>query len=91
MRPEDLDLARCGVPAMHPSGSLSFVSVIRPDLASNSYVGGLWSVPLDDSGPPVRLTRGFRDTAPAISPDGWIVAFLRAEPKKGKPQLHVAA
>ncbi len=90
MRPEVLDLlARCGVPALHPNGRLAIVSVIRPGLASNSYLGGLWSVPLDDSGPPVRLTRGFRDTTPAISPDGRIVAFLRAEPKKGKPQVHV--
>jgi dipeptidyl aminopeptidase/acylaminoacyl peptidase len=30
---------------------------------------------------PHRLTRGFRDTAPRISPDGALVAFLRAQPQ----------
>jgi len=89
MRPEHLDLLNmCGTPTVHPDGRLAIVSVIRPDLDSNDYVGTLWSVPLDDSGPPRRLTRGHRDTAPAISPDGAMVAFLRSE-KKGKPQLHV--
>ncbi|MDQ4037413.1 MAG: S9 family peptidase [Actinomycetota bacterium] len=89
MRPEHLDLmAMCGTPTLHPDGGLAIVSVIRPDLASNDYVGGLWSVPLDGSGPPRRLTRGHRDTAPQISPDGALVAFLRAE-HKGKPQVHV--
>ncbi|MGI8721183.1 MAG: S9 family peptidase [Geodermatophilaceae bacterium] len=92
MRPEDLDLLQhCGKPTLHPDGSLAIVSVIRTDLASNEYVGGLWSVALDESAPPAtprRLTRGHRDTAPAISPDGQLVAFLRAE-KKGKPQLYV--
>ncbi|MGI8627159.1 MAG: prolyl oligopeptidase family serine peptidase [Geodermatophilaceae bacterium] len=89
MRPEHLDLmAMCGAPTLHPDGGLAIVSVIRPDLASNDYVGGLWSVPLDGSGPPRRLTRGHRDTEPQISPDGALVAFLRAQ-RKGKPQLYV--
>lgn len=89
MRPEHLDLLdMCGTPTLHPDGSLAIVSVVRPDLASNEYVGGLWSVPLDESGPPRRLTRGHRDTAPAISPDGRLVAFLRAQ-KQDKPQLYV--
>ena len=34
------------------------------------------------------LTRGFRDTAPRFSPDGRLLAFLRAEPKR-PPQLYV--
>jgi len=89
MRPQHLDLlAMCGQPTLHPDGSIAIVSVVRPDLASNEYVGGLWSVPLDGSEPPRRLTRGHRDTGPAISPDGALVAFLRAA-KKGKPQLYV--
>ncbi len=89
MRPEHLDLlATCGEPTLHPDGKLAIVPVIRPDLESNEYVGGLWAVPLDESGPPRRLTKGHRDTAPAISPDGRLVAFLRAE-KKGKPQIHI--
>lgn len=35
-----------------------------------------------------RLTRGFRDTAPRISPDGALIAFLRAQPQSA-PQLWV--
>ena len=89
MRPEHLDLLeQCGTPTVHPDDSLAIVSVIRPDLHSNEYVGGLWSVPLDNSGSPRRLTRGHRDTDPAISPDGRLVAFLRAK-KMDKPQMYV--
>ncbi|MDQ3732912.1 MAG: S9 family peptidase [Actinomycetota bacterium] len=89
MRPEDLDLlAMCGTPTLHPDGRMAVVPVIRPDLESNEYVGGLWAVSLDESRPPRRLTRGHRDIAPAISPDGRLVAFLRAE-RKGKPQVSV--
>ncbi len=64
------------------------VSVVRPDLDSDEYVGHLWRMPADGSAPPRPFTRGHRDTSPLFSPDGRWVAFLRAEPK-GKPQLHV--
>ena len=64
------------------------VSVIRPDFDADAYVGQLWTVPLDPEKLPRRLTRGFRDTAPAFSPDGLVLAFLRAA-AGGKPQLHV--
>ena len=76
-----------GTPAVLPDGSAAIVSVLRPDLESDEYVGGLWLVPLDGSARR-RLTRGFRDAAPAVSPDGRWVAFTRAE-KGGKPQLHL--
>jgi dipeptidyl aminopeptidase/acylaminoacyl peptidase len=42
----------------------------------------------DVGGGPRRLTRGFRDTEPRFSPDGALVAFLRAEPQAA-PQLWV--
>lgn len=64
------------------------VSVIRPDFDADSYVGQLWTVPMDPEKLPRRLTRGFRDAAPAFSPDGLVLAFLRATPG-GKPQLYV--
>ena len=38
--------------------------------------------------PARRLTRGFRDAAPDFSPDGQVLAFLRAA-AGGKPQLHI--
>ncbi|MFJ5956300.1 prolyl oligopeptidase family serine peptidase [Paenarthrobacter sp. NPDC092416] len=89
MKPEQLPLLNSvSAPAIHPDGSKAVVSVIRPDFAADSYIGQLWSVPLDTSKYPRRITRGFRDSAPAFSPDGLVLAFLRAEPE-GKAQLFV--
>jgi dipeptidyl aminopeptidase/acylaminoacyl peptidase len=75
-------------PAAHPDGTRAVVSVTRPDFDADAYVGQLWSVAFDAAVPPRRITRGFRDTAPAFSPDGRVLAFLRATPD-GKPQLHM--
>lgn len=89
MTPDDLPALRTpGTPAISPDGSVVVVSLIHPDLESDEYVGHLWRAPADGSAPPRPFTRGHRDTAPAFSPDGRWVAFLRAEPK-GRPQLHV--
>ncbi len=89
MTPDDLSALRTpGTPAISPDGSTVVVSVIRPDLDADEYVGHLWRMRADGSAHPRPFTRGHRDTAPAFSPDGRWVAFLRAEPK-GKPQLHV--
>ncbi|MBT1001758.1 S9 family peptidase [Paenarthrobacter sp. DKR-5] len=89
MKAEHLPLLKSvSAPALHPDGSRVVVAVTRPDFAADSYVGQLWEVPLEE-GSPRRLTRGFRDTAPRFSPDGSMLAFLRAE-AGGRPQLHVA-
>jgi dipeptidyl aminopeptidase/acylaminoacyl peptidase len=89
MKPEHLPLLNSvSAPAVHPDGTRAVVSVVRPDFDSDSYVGQLWSVPRDPEKLPRRVTRGFRDTAPAFSPDGRVLAFLRAAPG-GPPQLHV--
>lgn len=77
MRPDDLDqLHACGRPTLTPDGAYAVVAIHRPDLKSDSYRGGLWVVPTD-GGPARRLTNGERDDAPAVSPDGRRVAFLR--------------
>ena len=89
MKSEHLPLLKSvSAPAAHPDGSRAVVSVVRPDFDADSYVGQLWTVPVDPALRPRRLTRGFRDTAPDFSPDGEVLAFLRAAPG-GKPQLHV--
>ncbi|MGO4584273.1 prolyl oligopeptidase family serine peptidase [Arthrobacter sp. 2RAF6] len=89
MKAEQLPLLySVSAPASHPDGTRAVVSVTRPDFDADAYVGQLWSVPFDPAIPPRRITRGFRDTAPAFSPDGGALAFLRATPD-GKPQLHV--
>lgn len=89
MKAEHLPLLKSvSAPATHPDGTRAVVSVTRADFDADAYVGQLWSVPFDLAIPPRRITRGFRDTAPAFSPDGRVLAFLRATPD-GKPQLHV--
>jgi dipeptidyl aminopeptidase/acylaminoacyl peptidase len=88
VRPEDLDLlSATGRPALTPDGALAVVAVVRPDTATDTYAGGLWVVPTV-GGAPRRLTNGHRDGAPAVSPDGRRVAFLRAG-KDTAPQVHV--
>ncbi|SDS42636.1 Dipeptidyl aminopeptidase/acylaminoacyl peptidase [Friedmanniella luteola] len=89
MKPSDLPLL-CTVspPTLAPDGSRAVFAVTRPDLAADASVGQLWQVPTDGSAPAERLTRGSHDTAPQLSPDGRLLAFLRAAP--GTPgQLHV--
>ncbi|WP_346927024.1 S9 family peptidase [uncultured Arthrobacter sp.] len=89
MKSEHLPLLNSvSAPAVHPDGARAVVSVLRPDFDADAYVGQLWAVPLEPGQAPRRLTRGFRDTAPDFSPDGRVLAFLRAA-AGGKPQLHI--
>lgn len=89
MLPTDIEvLAVPGAPALR--GELLLTAVARPDLASNSYRGGLRRIGLDGS--ESAWTHGEHDSAPSISPDGRWVAFLRSgdgELAEGSPQLHV--
>ncbi len=88
MQPDDLDLTyACGRPDLTPDGVSAVVAVIGPDLASDTYRGGLWRVPTE-GGAAARLTNGQRDTAPVVSPDGRRVAFLRAADGV-PPQIHL--
>lgn len=90
MKPSDLPLINTvSTPSVSPRGGAAVVAVTRPDLDADAYVGQLWLVPLSaHGGPAFRLTRGFRDTAPQFSPDGRLIAFLRAQPG-GPAQLYV--
>jgi dipeptidyl aminopeptidase/acylaminoacyl peptidase len=87
MRPADLALLRTpGAPTVSPDGRMAVVAVSRLDLEVDEYRGRLWAVPTDGSAPARPLTSGARDSAPAFSPDGRWLAFLRAEPG-GSPQI----
>ncbi len=90
MKASDLPLLMTvGRPTGDPGGGRVVVPVSHPDLDADANVGQLWSVPIDGT-PPRRITRGFRDSSPKFSPDGSMLAFLRAA--KGAPaQLHVMA
>ena len=85
MRIDDLtDLAVPSQPALSPDGS-RVVYVLRTlDAEQDRNVDQLWSVPAA-GGTARRLTTGSSDTAPAWSPDGTRLAFLR------ESQLHVLA
>ncbi len=93
MKPADItQLHVLGKPAVAPDGRFAIVAVTRPDLDADEYRGQLWIVPTDGSAPPRQFTTGWRDSAPAYSPDGAWLAFLRAAGGEGpgaKPQLHV--
>jgi dipeptidyl aminopeptidase/acylaminoacyl peptidase len=89
MKSSDLGLlTSVSAPTVHPGGGRAVVSVTHPDLAADATVGQLWTVPLAGHAAPKRLTRGFRDTSPQFSPDGRLLAFLRAAPGI-PPQLFV--
>jgi dipeptidyl aminopeptidase/acylaminoacyl peptidase len=89
MRPDDLALLRTpGAATVSPDGRMAVVAVARLDLEVDEYRARLWAVPTDGSAPARPLTSGGRDSAPAFSPDGRWLAWLRAEPA-GKPQVVV--
>jgi dipeptidyl aminopeptidase/acylaminoacyl peptidase len=89
MRPADIEaLVVPGHPAL--KGDLVLTAVGHPDLEANANHSSIRRVAL--SGGDTPWTHGPRDSAPAISPDGRWVAFLRAgegEGPGGKPQVHV--
>ncbi|MDT8915048.1 S9 family peptidase [Amycolatopsis sp. PS_44_ISF1] len=87
MRPADIEaLVVPGRPALR--GELLLTAVGRPDLESDSGHSAIRRVDLGGGESP--WTHGPRDEAPAISPDGRWVAFLRAGSGTGdRPQVHV--
>ncbi len=86
-RIEDLTaFAVPGQPALSPDGSQVVYVVTTSDTEADRNVTALWRVGTRD-GRPRQLTRGKADSAPAWSPDGTRVAFLRAQ--DGPPQLWV--
>lgn len=63
------------------------------DFDADDYTAQLWLASADGSAAARQLTQGWRDTCPAYSPDGTMLAFLRATRdeagKVGKPQIYV--
>ncbi|WP_143553604.1 TolB family protein [Serinicoccus sp. CNJ-927] len=90
MKPSDLTTIRTlSSPTVHPHSRDVVFVVSRPDVEDNRYRTSLWRLDLStDDARPTRLTSSTRDSAPAYSPDGTQLAFLRAG-DDGPPQLHV--
>lgn len=64
-------------PRLSPSEEQVAFAVGRADIEADAYFSDLWLIPTDGSGPAKRLTSGHRDMAPAWSPDGTSIAFMR--------------
>lgn len=89
MKPTDLALLRAlGTPTVSPDGRFAVAAVTRPDLEVDAYRSHLLIVPVDGSAPARPFTHGPRDSSPAWSPDGRLVAFVRAA-EEGPGQLHL--
>ncbi|HWC24420.1 MAG TPA: serine hydrolase [Flexivirga sp.] len=71
------DIAIPEQPAISPDGRRVAYVLRTQDLTEDKPVTSLWQVATDGT-KPVRLTRGPADSAPAWSPDGSQLAFLRA-------------
>ncbi|MFE7844793.1 prolyl oligopeptidase family serine peptidase [Microbacterium sp. NPDC057407] len=88
MRAHNIEtLISVGRPSIAPDGSFAVFASSRPDIEANRSVGQVWRIDLP-AGTPRRLTRGVADAAPAISPDGARLAFLRGD-AKGRSQVFV--
>lgn len=79
MEPADLALLRLPTRlSLHPDGGRIAVAVTRIDVEADGYRSGIWLVDLA-AGVTRRFTHGSHDSAPAWSPDGRWLAFLRAD------------
>jgi len=89
MKAEDIPLLwSVSSPSIAPDGASVVFAAGHASLDADAYVGQLFSVAVDGSGSPSRITRGFRDSSPAHSPDGSLIAFLRASAGSA-PQLYL--
>lgn len=77
-QPADFDGVRISEPPrLSPSAEQVAFAVGWADIESDAYLSELWLIPTHGGKPARRLTSGHRDMAPAWSPDGASIAFVR--------------
>ena len=72
-------------PQISPDGSRIAYIHVNVNSKHDGYETALWIIP-SSGGEARQLTSGPRDTSPQWSPDGKLLAFVRAAEKDGKPQ-----
>jgi dipeptidyl aminopeptidase/acylaminoacyl peptidase len=74
-----------GSPQISPDGSKIVYTLVKVTAKHDNYETALWITPAT-GGPARQLTAGPHDSGAQWSPDGKLLAFLRATEKDGKPE-----
>src|ERR1700685_1128690 len=72
-------------PQISPDGSKIVYALVKVTAKHDNYETALWMAPAT-GGPARQVTSGPHDSSAQWSPDGKVLAFLRATEKDGKPE-----
>jgi dipeptidyl aminopeptidase/acylaminoacyl peptidase len=78
-----LDFVWLADPQLSPDGRSVAVVRVTVDREHDTYASAIWEISTDGSFQPRALTAGPRDTSPRWSPNGTMLAFIRAPEDHG--------